>query len=155
MRSKLFQNIILALIALMAIPFVLMALIIFVPIEVTRSAKRRRRIRKWVTRNDYNYFLIYTTGKWKRNFFEQRIIPALSPGLKTGIYDGMDFKGFITSEVAGHFHLNDQQGFPIVGKIENGQLTVRSLKAEFSQYVGLEKNVERFEDALQEAIDNL
>ncbi len=79
----------------------------------------------------------------------------MSPGLKTGIYDGMDFKGFITSEVAGHFQLNDQQGFPIVGKIENGQLTVRSLKVEFSQYVGLEKNVERFEDALQEAIDNL
>lgn len=157
--DRLLNNIGLGLIALIAVPLFLVVLLLFLPMILALTSinafRKKRRIHKWIAQNDYSYFLIHTTGRWKRQFFEEKVIPNLSPGIEIGTFDGVNFKGFMTSEIARYLKLNDQGGFPIVGKIENGILSSRSMKAKFLHYIQNENNTARFMEVLQETIDDL
>lgn len=155
MVKRLFESIALILFALIGVPLLILVLLTVLPVIIIADNRKKRRIRKLILQNDYSYFLIHTTGRWKKQFFEQQIIPQLSSGIEIGVFDGGNFNGFITPDMARHFSLNDQRGFPLVGKIEDGKLFSHSLKAEFLQYVQEEENPERFLEVLQDAIDGL
>lgn len=108
-------------------PILLIGIIVFLIVIYINHRKKR----KWLNQNDYTYFLIHTTGKTNKEFFENTVIPALSAGTEIVIFDGMDFHGFINSKIVKMLMLYDNNGFPIIGKIENGKIKVESLKVEY------------------------
>lgn len=130
-------------------------IIIIIPVVLINDALTKRKVRQWLKENDYTYFLIYTAGKSKRKFYEENVLPQLNPGIKSGVFDGACFKGFIDQRIAVELSLYDNEGFPIIGKIEEGILTKKSLKQEYKQLVVMESNKAAFIEEIQNRIDEL
>lgn len=108
MKEKL-GNIALIAIVILLLPLILVGIVIAIPFALIQDARSKRRLRRWLNQNDYSYFFIYSMGKRKKRFFEQEVIPKLNKGVEIGIFDGIDFKGFITTEIARLLSIYDNE----------------------------------------------
>ncbi|MEM1405637.1 MAG: hypothetical protein AAGG59_02595 [Bacteroidota bacterium] len=142
-------------IGILLLPLILVAVVFAIPFALLQDARSKRRLRRWLNQNDYSYFFIYSTGKRKKRFFEQEVIPRLNQGVEIGIFDGIDFKGFITTEIARLLSIYDNEGFPIIGKIENGELFHKSLKKEYHLWVVQDKNENKFINEVLDGLDDI
>ena len=133
-------------------------MVLALPFILYEDWKRKKRVRSFLQQHDYSYFFIYTiytSGRSKKKFYEQLIIPKLNPGIEVIKYDGEKYSRFF-EPVTVHSIINPSEtGFPIIGKIEEGKLTTQSLKDEFVEMVLKKKEVHQFNDLLQRKIDEL
>ena len=137
------------------IPLILIFLVLALPFILYGEWKRKKRVRSFLQQHDYSYFFIYTSGRSKRKFYEQLIIPTLNPGIEVVKFDGEKHNRFF-EPVTVHSIINpSEKGYPIIGKIEEGKVTTQSLMEDFVELVLKQKEVHQFNDLLQRKIDEL
>lgn len=149
------KNIVIGIVLVLLLPLIIAIIIIVIPLAIVDDFKSKRMLKKWLRNNDYSYFFIYTTGKRKRKFIESTVLSQLNKGIEQATFDGKEFSGFIDTKIARMLSIYDNQGFPIIGKIEEGKLTHESLKVEFQEMVIRDKNEKAFVSEVQERIDKL
>lgn len=149
------KNVILVVIILVLSPLIILLVIVLVVTEWFASIKRKKVRRAWLQQNDYSYFIIYSIGKRKKRLFEEYVIPQLNPGVQIATFDGKRFDGFINTEMARLLPIYEHKGFPIIGKIENGEVTYKSMKSVYLLWVIQNYNIERFINEVLDGLDEL
>lgn len=146
------RNIIFALVILALSPLIVLVLLV---LDWFANIKRNRIRKAWLHQIDYSYFLIYSMGKRKKRLFEDQVLPRLNPGVQIATFDGKRFDGFINTEMARLLPIYEHSGFPIIGKIENGEVTCKSMKSAYQFWVNQNKNIEQFINEVLDGLDEL